>query len=111
MHESFTIDRVSGTITTRQKPFLFSKKRSCSAEDVLSVRLLKKVVAVEDGYETLCYSILLEGRGESLELLCAEDEREAVSRYHELNEFLETYRRQRGPADSATGQTISEEEQ
>jgi hypothetical protein len=83
------INRRDGTVTKTEGFFLFKKQKTSSLRMFVGVEMIEKNIIVEDGYGVTCYSIVLEGGDESLELLSTDDRQKGRAIRKELIEFLE----------------------
>jgi hypothetical protein len=83
------INRSEGTVTKKEKSFLFKKQKTSSLRMFDAVNMIEKNIAVEEGYGVTLYAIVLQGRDVSLELLSTDDKQEGRRIQKELIEFLE----------------------
>lgn len=78
------IDGSAGLVQKTMGPLFRKKKNTYSLRDVDAVRLIEKNSIVEEGYGITSYSIVLEGKGASQELLATYDEPQARTLHREL---------------------------
>jgi hypothetical protein len=88
------INRRDGTVMKTEGFFLSKKRKTSYLRMFDTVKLLEKNITVEEGYGVTRYSIVLEGRDASLELLSTDDKQKGRAIRKELIEFLELSKEQ-----------------
>ncbi len=83
------INRRDATVKKSRKILFFSKDRIYPLGDFHAIRLLKKVAPIEEGYRTIFYSLVLQGKKSFLEILSTGDEDDGESLKRELSTFLQ----------------------
>jgi len=82
------INQREATFKKVSKILFFRKSRIYSLHDFNTVKLLEKAVAIEEGYIKILYTLVLQGKQSSIEILSTENENEGKSLYKELDGFL-----------------------
>ncbi len=82
------INRTEATLKRIQKLIIFKRARAYPLNNFDTIKMREKEVDVEEGYKINLYSVILEGKQFSFELLSADDEKEGKVFLEELSEFL-----------------------
>lgn len=85
---SVEIDREEATVRKVQQLLFFKRTKTYPLHNFDTVSLHNKEAAVEEGYKIILYSVILEGKALSVELLSTDDEKEGKVLRKELSEFL-----------------------
>jgi hypothetical protein len=83
------LNRRDGTVTKTEGFFFFKKQKTSSLRMFDTVNMHLKNITVEEGYGVIRYSVVLEGRDISLELLSTDDKQKGRAIQKELIDFLE----------------------
>ncbi|MBI4838835.1 MAG: hypothetical protein HY806_06770 [Nitrospirae bacterium] len=84
------INRKEGIIKKTHRILLFSKSRTFSLHDFDTIQVIGKEVSGIEGYSYAIYSVIMQGKNLSVELMSANDENEAESSREEIDKFLQS---------------------
>jgi hypothetical protein len=77
------------TINKWSQVLLFKKSKIRPITDFDSIKISPKTVPVEEGYQSIVYSLVLSGPSVTIEILSFNDKEEAKKHLYELSTFLD----------------------